>query len=884
VHDVDSNQTGTQRRRTERLSKSVPLIVRGIDLLGQPFEERTSTLVVNLNGCRYSSKHHLPKNTWVTLELPQGTQRRNVRARVAWIQRPHSVREFFQIAVELESPANVWGVEAPPADWNLHEAPSPVEESAPEQSFQVSQHSPEEYAAGTVPEATETFAERARPDMTNPFFESATAVPVSDPRPNENESMNAAESPLLREWRAEIERQASRAAEAASAQAADAASARATEQIRQTMEEFEQVQKAASGSFSSELAAKQEEVLTGLKAQFEQGLSQARELVRDLDQRAQALRAEAEAALESSSRLSQARLQLDAAQASRSQQQSADVSRNATELIENAASEWRQRLEAEMTLAQAQWNELLQSSLDGSIERLVEQLSGQSQEILSGAEQRMIERFAELRQPLGQMYTEARDTLSGVRAALEHEVGRARSSLAEIEHAASRMKEYSAQLEAASHDTLNELHRRLENILEAQTDEMRRRAEHAVNEVPQRLSPTLDHLGNQLVERTMAEVEAKMGPRIERVPELLRELANREVELENSLRLHRERLRQVSENSQREVAGQVSATIANLRNDFEGARKEALSKWSEELDAAGVRASHSAVESIGKSSEWFQQEARARLQVMVEQALATVGSGFEGKTAEAGRQFEAQLAEQSSNRLAEIQQQLDGVAAGISARTHTQLDAAAEAAAASFGQILRSISDEELGQFASRSQGALEDRKHEMQGFTDQLFHNLGANGKALVEGYQAQMVAQRDANLAEGRTALAAEFATALEGYRLERDAHDKTWAENLDRVGRETAEKYQDRLDAACDSWVVSSVRRLNEHGQNVIESLMRSADQALRDSCAKLFDGLSEMMRERSVTTSAAGVTGFTPPPNLDSSETCGPHNQSSRGANA
>jgi hypothetical protein len=873
-HDVDSNQAGTQRRRTERLLKSVPLIVRGIDLLGQPFEERTSTLVMNLNGCRYSSKHHLPKNTWVTLELPQGGQRRNVRARVAWIQRPHSVREFFQIAVELESPANVWGIEAPPPDWNLHEAPSPGEESAPEQSPEPSPLPPEDFVPGAT---AETFAERARPDMTNPFFESAAAAPVSDARPNENESMSAAESPLLREWRAEIERQASRAAEAASAQAADAASARATEQIRQTMEEFEQVQKAASGSFSSELAAKQEEVLTGLKAQFEQGLSQARELVRDLDQRAEALRAEAEAA----SSLSQARLQLDAAEASRSQQQSADVSHNATAMIESAASEWRQRLEAEMMLAQAQWNELLQSSLDGSIERLVEQLSGQSQEILSGAEQRMIERFAELRQPLGQMYTEARDTLSGVRAALEHEVGRARSSLTEIEHAASRMKEYSAQLEAASHDTLNELHRRLENILEAQTDEMRRRAEHAVNEAPQRLAPTLDHLGNQLVERTMAEVEAKLGPRIERVPELLRELANREVELENSLRLHRERLRQVSENSQREVVGQISSTIANLRNDFEGARKEALSKWNEELDAAGVRASHSAAESIGKSSEWFQQEARARLQVMLEQALVTVGSGFEGKTAEAGRQFEAQLAEQSSSRLGEIRQQLDGVAAGISAHTHTQLDAAAEAAAASFGQILRSISDEELGQFTGRSQGALEQRQREMQGFSDQLFHNLDANGKALVDGYQAQMVAQRDANLAEGRTALAAEFASALERYRLERDAHDKAWAENLDRVGRETAEKYQDRLDASCDSWIVSSVRRLNEHGQNVIESLMRSADQALRDSCAKLFDGLSEMMRDRSATTNAAGVTGFTPPPSRDLGETPGPP---SLGANA
>jgi len=444
------------------------------------------------------------------------------------------------------------------------------------------------------------------------------------------------------------------------------------------------------------------------------------------------------------------------------------------------------------------------------------------------------------------------------------------------------MKEYSGQLEAASHDTLNELHRRLENILEAQTDEMNRRAELATAGVPQRLAPTLDQLGNQLVERTIAEVEARLAPRVERVPELVRELANREIELEDSLRLHRERLRQVSDNSQRDVAAQIAATVANLRNDFEGARKEALAKWGEELDASGIRASHAAAESIGKASEWFQQEARARLQVLVEQTLVTAGSGFEEKTSEAAHQFEARLEEQSTGRLAQIHQQLDTVAGEISGRTRSQLDAAAESAAASFGQVLRDISDQQAGQFASSSHSAIEERKQELQGFTDQLARNLDESAAALVDRFQAQMVSQRDASVAEGRTALAAEFASSLEGFRAERDAHDKAWAENLDRVSAEAASRYHDRLDAACDSWMVSSVRRLNEHGQNVIESLMRSADQALRDSCSKVFEGLSEMMRDR--TNHVTGVAGFAPAPEGDAGEASGPHNQASRGANA
>ena len=212
MQDVDSNQPSTQRRRSERVSESVPLIVRGIDLLGQPFEERTSTLALNLHGCRYSSKHHLPKNTWVTIELPQGASRRNLRARVAWIQRPHSVREFFQIAVELESPANIWNLESPPADWESGAAGmrEPADFSTPQEPRIAEESEP-----SVVSEATDTSTERTTAHMTNAFSESASSAASTL-----GQESAPAESPLLREWSAEIERQASRAAETAAAKAA----------------------------------------------------------------------------------------------------------------------------------------------------------------------------------------------------------------------------------------------------------------------------------------------------------------------------------------------------------------------------------------------------------------------------------------------------------------------------------------------------------------------------------------------------------------------------------------------------------------------------------------------------------------------------------------
>ena len=118
-----------RKRRSSRIVQAVPLVVTGVDALGRPFVERTSSLIINCHGCRYQSKHYVLKNMWVTLEIPNaeaGRPPRQVRGRVAWIQRPRTVRQLFQVALELELPGNVWGIGFPPEDWANFAAPSSV--------------------------------------------------------------------------------------------------------------------------------------------------------------------------------------------------------------------------------------------------------------------------------------------------------------------------------------------------------------------------------------------------------------------------------------------------------------------------------------------------------------------------------------------------------------------------------------------------------------------------------------------------------------------------------------------------------------------------------------------------------------------------------------
>src|SRR6202790_2326406 len=127
VSGIASATAELRKRRSTRIVQAVPLTVGGVDALGRPFSERTSTLIINCHGCRYQSKHYVLKNMWVTLEVPHsetGQPPRAVRGRVAWIQRPRTVRQLFQVALELEIPGNAWSIAFPPEDWFSFPDPS----------------------------------------------------------------------------------------------------------------------------------------------------------------------------------------------------------------------------------------------------------------------------------------------------------------------------------------------------------------------------------------------------------------------------------------------------------------------------------------------------------------------------------------------------------------------------------------------------------------------------------------------------------------------------------------------------------------------------------------------------------------------------------------
>ena len=109
-----------EKRRSTRMVRAFPITVMGVDALQDPFTENTSTVMVSCHGCKYQSKHYVPRGSIVELQVAaarRGALPRRVAAKVIWVQRPRNAKDVLHVGLDFEVAGNVWDIPAPPHDW-----------------------------------------------------------------------------------------------------------------------------------------------------------------------------------------------------------------------------------------------------------------------------------------------------------------------------------------------------------------------------------------------------------------------------------------------------------------------------------------------------------------------------------------------------------------------------------------------------------------------------------------------------------------------------------------------------------------------------------------------------------------------------------------------
>jgi len=115
-------ESSSERRRTQRVQISMPIIVRCRDAK-TPFEEKTSTVSVNANGCLLKMQTQVTRGQKVLLVNPLTTE--ELPCTVMFLGKKDGGKTEVGLEFAEASPL-FWRISFPPEDWDPSERKRPV--------------------------------------------------------------------------------------------------------------------------------------------------------------------------------------------------------------------------------------------------------------------------------------------------------------------------------------------------------------------------------------------------------------------------------------------------------------------------------------------------------------------------------------------------------------------------------------------------------------------------------------------------------------------------------------------------------------------------------------------------------------------------------------
>ncbi len=874
---------GSLKRRSTRVVQAVPIIVSGADALGQSFKERTSTVMVNCHGCKYQSKHYVPKNSWVSLEIPRheaSAPTYVVRGRVVWVQRPRTVRELFQIGVEFEIAGNYWGIAFPPEDWYTGATGLTGDIPAPATRAPIGGEPAEPSRQLAPDKKLELVPPTAAPNA--PVPESARAQSVEAARPSAAASILG---PTPADLAKEMERLVAEAKHSLHQVARYESRTAVSEEIEATRSKIDaQLREAIDHAVQASVSRVSEQAL---QVVVQQSALQTASIVENARAATQQGRAEIEAQLRESLEVVMRDNASKAAEQAVRQAAEATTSQTLNQAVEDAVSkaiaerasvpdyfatddaargrseQLRREVEEAAARARAQsleqvqneagvvasrWQNELQASLDGASHKLNEQLARVSQAIVEQAEHDIAARNSSIRIAFDDATANAQKTIEEFKATVAQEQLRAEATKGEIQDAARA--------------TVDETRQKLDQLTSSHLSDIGQLADSVIAEKAQRLEPVLEASAQQIFHRVSGEIANQLTPQIDMARKVAAELALARAEAEDARQSLQTRLQEATEESLRGALDRLKAQTEQFPAQFEEDLRTRVKKAEEELEAKTTEAMHATFESLLKASDWYSKKAQSSMQASLEKAVEHSTNALHERAAETSRKFTSELDGYSRNYVQHAQNQMEEAANDVASRVGDRVKEAADTTAATFADEVHRVASNTLSQFEDVSSDSTERMQNEMA----QSQNTSLAEFRGMLDERVAQGLERATVNLE-------AQLKPLIENWQAQRENQQRAWMEQVQHATDESIDHFKARLENASNSWLLASATTLGQHSQAVIETLAQLAEKRLRDACSEVLAGMGDTIRQRLVNIST-GIA--TPEKNAEKPEDKGSEN--------
>jgi hypothetical protein len=921
--------TELRKRRSTRIVQAVPLVVTGVDALGRPFVERTSSLIINCHGCRYQSKHYVLKNMWVTLEIPHpetGQPPRTVRGRVAWIQRPRTVRQLFQVALELEISGNAWGIAFPPEDWFAFpdNAPVPPKPEAAPEAPELPPPSPDSEVTVSLnePETPAT----AGPDNVRVFPSPASTTDASlqlarqvarlvadakqqiqaATREAASQAVSAERRLSFEQWeqkfaaaRAEISNDTERAIEKLQHDAdehsrtlhAAAAEALRTELPRWLAPQLEQLTRDLTAKLSEEAAARRDELAQRAQsssAALQSACQLAEEAAVRLKTQSEQLESQiagrAEASVQALTDAARQREEAAAAQHDARTTAARQAQEEMAASLTAAQASWQGRIENELEAAQARWQQTIEGTFAEAQDRVAGSLNEHARGLITQLQEEMGRHTAAMRDSAAGLTAESEHRLAALLQALQEHAQRLETALSRaaestekldrfperIENAqqqalqthaqrleaalsratesAGKLEHFSERIENAQHQALGAFQSQLDDVLSLHRNELHRGSESALGEINNRIRALFEDSVRQSLEQFQRQVQETLQPHVAQTEEAIQRLAGGRSLLDAALTLQQDRIRNSADEAFAESLARFRENLGGVEQILQESAQTITDRNLAELEGKVSELKHQVIEELFKSAEWYEKKAQTQIQNQTERAIEQTANQLREKAGEISGVFASELDHSSRNFVGHTQTQMEEIVRESFERARALFAEAADTTAAAFTDEVQRTGRHELDGFSQEAGRVLEELRAGMNTVRAELAERVTAEQEEFLRRFQAAVGGTVETEVAEVQKRVQEGFGPLLEAWKSMTESHQQEMAKTYKQMGEHAAEHYKNRLENVSNQWMLATVASLDHQSRDLIAGIAANAEEKLRQTCALVFAGIGESMRER------------------------------------
>jgi hypothetical protein len=501
-----------------------------------------------------------------------------------------------------------------------------------------------------------------------------------------------------------------------------------------------------------------------------------------------------------------------------------------------------------LAAARVRWNEKVDGSIGDAARESQARFVRASEEAAQNVQQQLQHRISVIGQAFSQVTAEAERNLGLLRESVGHETAKASSAISQLQlslgQVDARRSEFSSLVEASS----EELARRSRAIIEAQSEEISRRSESAVTSMAERLQPALETAGQQTIERLSREMEQQLTPQIAHAAEILSKLAAGQDQAEKSLAEHQQKLWQASERGVLDSVTRGKELLAQVEKEVTESARNSSAKWLAELEAKATETTHTTFESLFKSADWYEKKVQTQMQLTLEKGVDQASASLREKAGELSGLFASELEHYTRSYVDHAQNQLQENAREVAEKAKEQMAQASGEASAIFGERAEQHVREKFESLNTQTSDAFDQNAQRADAHLVQVRSKMESDARALANEFRSALAKQKQDAVTLGKQELSTHTGVEKEALRTEVASLNRQLQSTMQSHGAQALDEYKQRLESASSTWLLTTVSKLHQQSNTLVDQLADSTEKRLRAICGDIFAEMGETLRQR------------------------------------